>query len=197
MNDWAVEFQKRPELVQQLQDLASTFRWQIDPQYIEDKAEPIPDRVVDEQPRYLRLTQVILARRFVFKMPGNTVVAGDINGTLLKIPYAIKEYTKAQLDLGKARYEKLEDSCARCHAGPEATRGAWLKHSSDYSAYFTDTQLIGMFKDSLNPDGSPYLGGFHVNVFTDAAEEEAVVAWLRNMLPWFDKAAIIDQGTAN
>jgi hypothetical protein len=26
-----------------------------------------------------------------------------------------------------------------------------------------------------------------VNLFTDLAEEEGVVAYLRNMLPWFDK----------
>jgi hypothetical protein len=188
MNDWAVEFQRRPELVQKLQDMAQGFAWQVDAQYIEDKPEPIPIGILDEQPLYMRLTQVTLARRFTFKMPGSTVVTGDINGTVLKIPFAIKEYTKAQLDLGKARYEKIDDSCARCHAGPDATRGAYLKHSSDFSSYFTDAQLVGMFKNSANPDGSLFLDGLHINAFIDAAEEEGMVAYLRNMLPWFDKA---------
>jgi hypothetical protein len=188
MNDWSVDFQRHPELVQKLQDMAQTFAWQVDAQFIEDKPEVIPARVLDAQAPYMRATQVTLARRFTFKMPGSTVVTGDINGSVLKVPFAIKEYTKAQVDLGKARYEKVDDSCVRCHAGPDASRSAYLKHSSDFMAYFTDAQLIEMFKNSTNPDGSPFQGGFHVNVFTDALEEEGMVAYLRNMLPWFDKA---------
>lgn len=188
MNDWAVDFQRHPELVQKLQDLAKNFAWQIDAEYIEDKAEPIPPTVLDDQPLYMQSTQITLSRRLTFKKAGSTVITGDINGTLLKIPFAIKEYSKAQLDLGKARYEKIDDSCTRCHAGPDATRGAYLKHSSDFLSFFTDAQLIEMFKNSNNPDGGPFLGGLHVNVFTDIAEEEGVVAYLRNMLPWFDKA---------
>lgn len=188
MNDWAVDFQRHPELVQQLKDMAEKFAWQVDSEYIEDKAEPVPANALDDQPLYMQSTQITLARRLTFKKAGSTVITGDINGTLLKIPFAIKEYSKAQLDVGKARYDKIEDSCARCHEGPEATRGAYLKQSSDFLSFFTDAQLIEMFKNSNNPDGGPFLGGMHVNLFTDAAEEEGVVAYLRNMLPWFDKA---------
>lgn len=188
MNDWAVDFQRHPELVQQLKDMAETFAWQVDGEYIEDKAEPVPVNALDDQPLYMQSTQITLARRLTFKKAGSTVITGDINGTVLKIPFAIKEYSKAQLDLGKARYDKIEDSCARCHEGPEATRGAYLKHSSDFLAFFTDAQLIEMFKNSNNPDGGPFLGGLHVNAFADATEEEGVVAYLRSMLPWFDKA---------
>jgi hypothetical protein len=188
MNDWAVDFQRHPELVQQLKDMANTFAWQIDSEYIEDKPEPIPPTALDDQPLYMQSTQITLARRLIFKKSGTTVITGDINGTLLKIPFAIKEYSKAQLDLGKARYEKIDDSCTRCHAGPDATRGAYLKHSSDALAFFTDAQLIELFKNSNYPDGGPFLDGLHVNLFTDLAEEESVVAYLRNMLPWFDKA---------
>lgn len=188
MNDWAVDFQRHPELVQQLQDLAKTFAWQIDGDYIEDKPEPVPATALADQPRYMQVTQITLARRLTFKKAGSTVITGDINGTLLKIPFAIKEYSKAQIDLGKARYDKVDDSCARCHTGPEATRGAYLKHSSDFLAFFTDAQLVEMFKNSNNPDGGPFLGGLHVNIFTDSLEEDGVVAYLRNMLPWFDKS---------
>jgi hypothetical protein len=188
MNDWAVDFQRHPEFMQQLQDMAKNFAWQIDGEYIDDKPEPVPASSLGDQPRYMQVTQITLARRLTFKKAGTTVITGDINGTLLKIPFAIQEYSKAQIDRGKARYEKIEDSCARCHAGPEATRGAVLKHSSDFLSFFTDAQLVEMFKNSNNPDGGPFLGGLHVNMFTDAGEEEGVVAYLRNMLPWFDKA---------
>jgi hypothetical protein len=188
MNDWAVDFQRHPELVQKLKDLAQNFAWQMDSEYIEDKPEPIPANALGHQPLYMQSTQITLARRLTFKKAGSTVITGDINGTLLKIPFAIKEYSKAQLDLGKARYEKIDDSCARCHAGPDATRGAYLKHSSDSLSFFTDAQLIELFKNSNYPDGGPFLDGLHVNLFADATEEEGVVAYLRNMLPWFDKA---------
>lgn len=188
MIDWALQFQKRPELVQKLKDLAANFSWQIDSQYIDDKAELIPDRVLDDQPRYARITQITLARRLTFKMAGSTEVKGDTPSGIISIPMNIKAYSKAQIDLGKARYEKVGAACISCHAGPEAVRSAFLKHSSDFMAYFTDSQIVGFMKNSSNPDGSDFLEGLHVNAFVDVAEEEGMVAFLRNMLPWYDKA---------
>ncbi len=189
MDQWATEFAQDPQNTVKLEALTKSFQWSVDAALIDDKEAVIPEVLLKGQPNYVNLTQRFKARRFTFKAPGETAVKAIINGVeRSQVRFAIQAYTQAEEDAGKARYNDPTTGCVGCHGRDGAGgQGAYIKHSSDNFAFLTDEQIAGYFRDSKYPNGEDFLDGMHKWPVADAQEERALLAYLRNSTPVFDK----------
>ncbi len=186
---WSEEFVQDTVKVKRLDELAKSFRWQIDSNFVRDEEVVIqPELLANIQP-YYKKTQRVLARRFTFLAPGHTQLMPRLDGTEDTIPLVIQEYTLAQIEAGKARYFDPTTGCAKCHAKGALPNleDAYTRHSSDYLANYSDAQLIEFFKNATFPSGEVFEAVDHVHAFATPEDEQAMVAYLRNQKPSYDK----------
>ncbi|MCX6131120.1 MAG: hypothetical protein NTX25_18940 [Proteobacteria bacterium] len=187
MNDWAKQFQANQKYVDGFNQAASTFAWKVDPNFFNNEAVTLPENLFDGAPAYVKVTQKVFARRFTTKAVGMTAITGSFEGATASIPVQIQAYTNAQLLAGKTRYESPTDGCVGCHGSPTTSRDAFLKHSSDYLAFSSDTEILTLIKTATYPDGTRLNSGTHKFTFATAEEESSIVAYLRSFPPSFDK----------
>lgn len=187
MNKWAEEFKADQALVAQLNKLATDFAFKFDPAFLTDAALAIPAASTAGQQPYIAITQKFFARRLTAKAAGNTTISAVVEGAQFTVPVTITGYTSAQLSAGKARYDAAQGGCVGCHGNATTSQDAFLKHSSDYLAYATDLEIMGLVKTSKYPDGTVLNNGAHTFTFADAAAEAALVGYLRSFPTSFDK----------
>jgi cytochrome c553 len=191
MEKWATEFQANPEMVARLTKLQTEFSFKVDPAFITDAVQNIPAAALAGQPNYVKVTQKFYARRYTMKAAGNTAITATVDGANFSAPVVITAYTAAQLTAGQARYDSTATGaaggCISCHGTATATNDAFLKHSSDYLAYGTDAEIIGLVKNAVYPDGTPMSNPNHKFTFATPADEANIVGYLRSFKPSIDK----------
>ncbi|HET9237919.1 MAG TPA: hypothetical protein VFO10_11740 [Oligoflexus sp.] len=191
MEKWATEFKENPEMVAALTKLQTEFSFKVDAAFITDTAVAIPDAALAGQPNYVKVTQKFYARRYSMKAAGNTTITAMVDGATFSAPVVITAYTAAQITAGKTRYDNTATGaaggCAGCHGTATTTNDAFLKHSSDYLAYGTDAEIIGLVKNAVYPDGTPMANPNHKFTFAAPADEANIIGYLRSFPPSFDK----------
>jgi hypothetical protein len=191
MEKWAAEFKENAEMVAALTKLQTEFSFKVDPAFITDAVQNIPDAALAGQPNYVKVTQKFYARRYTMKAAGNTAITAMVDGATFSAPVVITAYTAAQLTAGKTRYDSTATGpaggCAGCHGTATTTNDAFLKHSSDYLAYGTDAEIIGLVKTAVYPDGTPMSNPNHKFTFAAPADEANIIGYLRSFPASIDK----------